>query len=199
MKIHCQVKKKSGSRKCQLSGHWTHATGLETKTQSFRIPTSRLLTLFSVADLEGGNRHLSPLIFNRLYFCIPFCIRMLTNEAQIARESFKKPRATRALKRALDPRAGWPEGTSGVAPVMCVRAHNLLRPPPMKILDPPPVFSSLNSLIMLINSFSFSHVFIFILFNIIHAKLCAYLYTIALCIKRKEIYFVIEHRYQTQN
>ena len=36
-------------------------------------------------------------------FYNPFYIRMLKNRAQIALESIKKPRASRALKWALDP------------------------------------------------------------------------------------------------
>ena len=58
---------------------------------------------------------------------IHFCIRMLKSTAEIARESIK-----------TTPELPWPlngpwtpaESQSGTALVMCVRAHNLLRPPP---------------------------------------------------------------------
>ena len=90
-----------------------------------------------MADPGGRNRR-PPLKLDQLWvFYNPFCIRMLKNGAQIALESIKKkPRASRALKRALDPCR---QGTSDFALVICVRACNLLRPPPpqMKILNPP--------------------------------------------------------------
>ena len=61
---------------------------------------------------------------------------MLKNKAQIARESNKTP-----LELPGPLRGPWTPAESefGFALVMCVRAHNLLRPPPpqMKILDPP--------------------------------------------------------------
>ena len=40
---------------------------------------------------------------DRLFSFIPYCIRMLINKPQIAQESIKKTRASRALKQALDP------------------------------------------------------------------------------------------------
>ena len=58
----------------------------------------------TVAHGSGGFRgernRRSPLNFDRLYFLIPFYIRMRKNKAQIAP---KTKRASRALKRALDP------------------------------------------------------------------------------------------------
>ena len=60
-----------------------------------------------MADPEGGcNRRAPPLNFYRLcllfVFCVPFCIRMVQNKPRIARESIYNPRASRALKWALD-------------------------------------------------------------------------------------------------
>ena len=64
------------------------------------------MTCLSSGGFRGGATG-APLKFDRLFlFCIfPFCIRRLKNKAQIARESIKNPRASRALKRAraLDP------------------------------------------------------------------------------------------------
>ena len=59
-----------------------------------------------------------------------FCIRMLKIKAQIARGSIKIPREPPGpfLSRPSGPRP-FTSGF-GVALVMCVRAHNLLRPPP---------------------------------------------------------------------
>ena len=76
-----------------------------------------------------------PLKFDRLwvFFPIPFCIRMLQNRAQIARESMKK------LLELPGPLSGpWTpaERDSGFALVMCVRAHNLLLPPPPPYENP---------------------------------------------------------------
>ena len=73
----------------------------------------------SAADPEGAQEaplHPPPPQKDRLcfVFVISFCIRMLENKAQIARESIKDPY----------------KGASGFAFVMCVRAHYLLRPPP---------------------------------------------------------------------
>ena len=69
----------------------------------------------TVADLEGAQQA-RPLHFDRLFFIIPFCIRMLRNKAQIARESIKNPEGFQGPgRRGLRAR---------------VRAHNLLRPPP---------------------------------------------------------------------
>ena len=61
------------------------------------------LASMAVADLEGCSRHAPPPPMIDYDFVIPFCIRMLKNKAQIARESIKNPRASRALKLALDP------------------------------------------------------------------------------------------------
>ena len=47
---------------------------------------------FAVADLVGGATGTRALKFDRLwFFCIPFCMRMLDNKAQIAREGIKNP------------------------------------------------------------------------------------------------------------
>ena len=52
---------------------------------------------------------------------------MLKNKGQIARDGIKTTlEPSRALKRALDPT----QSEFGSALVMCMRAHNLLRPPP---------------------------------------------------------------------
>ena len=76
------------------------------------ISIMKMLCLFvfalsqHLADLEGGatSAHPPKKKLDRLCFIfIPFCIRMLKNKAQIVRESIKNPRASRALKRALDP------------------------------------------------------------------------------------------------
>ena len=61
-----------------------------------------------------------PLKFDRL------CVVFSSNKAQIAWESIKKH-----PERALDP------AVRDFVLVMCARTHNLLRPPQMKILDPP--------------------------------------------------------------
>ena len=78
-----------------------------------------------VADLEGGAAGMPPppsphLTFDWLYFCIPFCIRMLKNKAQLAWDS--------NLSK-LDP-----SRIRDFMLVMCVGAYNLLHPPP----PPPP-------------------------------------------------------------
>ena len=46
----------------------------------------------TVADLEGAQQAPPPpKMWSTAYFSIPFCIRMLKNKAQIARESIKNP------------------------------------------------------------------------------------------------------------
>ena len=67
---------------------------------------NNVLLLLKQWRIQGGgrNRRAHPLKLDRLWiFYNPFCIRMLKNRAQIALESIKIPRASRALKRALDP------------------------------------------------------------------------------------------------
>ena len=90
---------------------------------------SLIMTLFNIVEgpffyISGGSRGggLSTM------FCSPiFFIRMLKNNAQIARESIK---TTLELPGPLS--APWTPAESefGSALVMCVREHNLLRPPP---------------------------------------------------------------------
>ena len=73
-------------------------TGSDEGAIKFIYP-SYLDSLYTVADLEGGhNRHAPPppppKKKNDSVLCvliIPFCIRMLKNKAQIARESIKTP------------------------------------------------------------------------------------------------------------
>ena len=53
---------------------------------------------FSVADPEGAQQARATLKLDRLLcVLIPFCIRILNDKAQIARESLKTPKASRAL------------------------------------------------------------------------------------------------------
>ena len=93
-----------------------------------------------------------------VFFSIPFCIRMLQNRAQIAWESTQKKKTSRALGGPWTP-AEW---DSGFAIVMCVRAHNLLPPPPpMKILDQP-----LLSVIYFISNLTFSYVVTHSIYNL---------------------------------
>ena len=82
-----------------------------------------------MADPGGRNRRPPPppKIGSTVIFLLPILYQNAENGAQIALESIKNPRASRALKRALDP---VPKGTSDFALVMCVRACNILRPPP---------------------------------------------------------------------
>ena len=77
--------------------------------------------------LWGRNRH--PLKLDQLVFLSPLSfIRMLKNKAQLARESIK---TTLELPGPLSgPCMAPAESEFGSALVMCVRAHNLLRPPP---------------------------------------------------------------------
>ena len=85
------------------------------------------LAHISVADPGGGGRNRRPQNGSTvILFYNTFCSRMLKNGAQVALESIKTPRASRALKRALA--GSLPKGTSDFALVMCVRLHNLLRP-----------------------------------------------------------------------
>ena len=74
----------------------------------------------------GGSRRPPPLIFDRLRIFSPFCIRMLRNKAQIARESNKPHRASRVHKPPPPP----PPGRKGLRARDVRAAHNLLRPPP---------------------------------------------------------------------
>ena len=95
----------------------------------------------TVADPRGGGAQQAcapPKIESIMLFNPIFFIRMLKNKAQIARESIKiTPELPGPLRRPWTPA----ESEFGSALVMCVLAHNLLRPPPpppeMKILDPP--------------------------------------------------------------
>ena len=62
----------------------------------------------AAADLEGGATGAPPPQKKKLIdyvFFPPYCIRMLKNKAQIARESIKNQEllSSRALKRAMDP------------------------------------------------------------------------------------------------
>ena len=70
----------------------------------------------------GATGARAPLKLDQQYFVIHFFkIRMLKNKAQIARES---------IKTTLELRAWTPaESEFGSALVMCMLAHNLLRPP----------------------------------------------------------------------
>ena len=62
---------------------------------------------------------------------ISFCIKMLKNKAQIAARERQKPRELPGhLSGHWTPAAPY-WGTSGFSLVMCMRAHNLLRPPPL--------------------------------------------------------------------
>ena len=93
--------------------------------------------LIPVADPRGrgggGGATGAPLKLDQLcFFAIQFFyyIRMLKNKAQIERESIKTtPELPGSLRGQWTPA----ETEFGSALVMCVRAHNLLRPPP-----PPP-------------------------------------------------------------
>ena len=84
----------------------------------------------------GHNRPPPPLKFVWLCCLLShFVSECLKNKAQIARESVKNPESFQGPLAGPGP---WQKGTSGLELVMCLRAHNLLRPrPPMKILDPP--------------------------------------------------------------
>ena len=66
---------------------------------------------------------------------------MLTNKAQIARESIK---TTLELPGPFSGPWTPAESEFGFALVMCMLAHNLLRLPQMKILDPPPCLANLS-------------------------------------------------------
>ena len=87
----------------------------------------------------GEVKQAPPLKLDQLCcFLSKFCIRMLKNKAQIARKSIK-------TSLHLPGPATPAESEFGFALVMCVQAHNLLRPPPpIKILDPP-VFKAICS------------------------------------------------------
>ena len=80
----------------------------------------------TVADPRGGGGgqqvHAPPKIGSTIFF-----IRMLKNKAQIARESIK---TTLELPGPLSGPWTPAESEFGSALVMCVLAHNLLRPPP---------------------------------------------------------------------
>ena len=81
--------------------------------------------------IEGCTGELSPggskfQVANGPFFKIPFCMRMLKNKAQIARESIK---TTLELPGPLSGPWTPAESEFGSALIMCVRAH-LLRPPP---------------------------------------------------------------------
>ena len=86
----------------------------------------------SVADLERGvtGAHPPKKKIDRLCFPPPppFCITMLKNKAQIAPESIRlHKRASRALKRALDPAIR--DFGLRACDVLLICSHNLLHPP----------------------------------------------------------------------
>ena len=83
----------------------------------------------SLADPRGGGgaTGMCPAkIGSTMFFLIQLFIRMLRNKAQIARESIK---TTLELPGPLSGPWTPAESELGSALVMCVRAHNLLRPP----------------------------------------------------------------------
>ena len=87
----------------------------------------------SVADPRGAQQACAPLKLDHLCFLIQFFIRMLKKiRLRLHERALKQPQS---FLRARGP---WTPAESefGSALVMCVLAHNLLRPPPpkMKIL-----------------------------------------------------------------
>ena len=93
---------------------WTWLHNTDIKVQQFFW--NRVSTI-SGGSRGGRNRGAPPLNYNRLCLCIPLCIRMLCNKAQIARERASK---TLQLPGPMTPVI---KGNRGLD----VR-HNLLRP-----------------------------------------------------------------------
>ena len=81
---------------------------------------------FPVADPRGGGAAGTPTKIGSIFFLIQLFIRMLKNKTQIARESIK---ITLELPGPLSGPWTPAESEFGSALVMCVLAHNLLRPP----------------------------------------------------------------------
>ena len=81
--------------------------------------------------IQGAQQAHAPLKLDQLCFLVQFFfyIRMLENKAQIARESIK---TTLELPGPLSGPWTPAESEFGSALVMCVLAHNLLRPPKWK-------------------------------------------------------------------
>ena len=85
-------------------------------------------TRLAVADPGGGgNRRAPPKIGSTMFFKSQMFIRMPKNKAKIARESIK---TTLEVPGPLSGPWTPAESEFGSALVMCVLAHNLLRPPP---------------------------------------------------------------------
>ena len=90
-------------------------------------PTDILSKFVQMWTLSGGsrggrNRRAPPLNFDRLFFCIPLCIKMLQ---RLTWEHQNPPRVSRALKRALDPG----QKVLRASRSLCVCAHTSFAPP----------------------------------------------------------------------
>ena len=89
---------------CGLMGHWFNRSLILPYYYSGRSRSSPW-----ARGVEHMRVHVPPppppppWFWSDMIFCIPVCIRILKNKAQIARESIKNPKASRAFKRALDP------------------------------------------------------------------------------------------------
>ena len=102
-----------------------------------------MFRLTSDGSKGGGGATGTPLKLDQLcVFFIQFCIRMLKNKAQIARESIK---TTLELPGPLNGPWTPAESEFGSALVMCVQADNLLRPPKWKSWIHPCFNTNLNT------------------------------------------------------
>ena len=106
----------------------------------------------AVADPGGGVSGPPPPKIESTMFSdsFVFFFIMLKNKVQIARESIK---TTLELPGPFSEPWTPAESEFGPAIVMCARAHKLLRPPPLKILDPPLAADCLKRKVIKLRSF----------------------------------------------